>query len=413
MAKSINKPIYLVITPFFPSSSHWQGAFVLDQVKAIARTGKYKVLVFRPCALWQKKQPYKYDGIEVNYVSSFFMPTYFFNGFGGWLNGWSLLFELKKRKIGLTDIKVVHVHTAAFACYAAALKKACSHIKTIIQYHDPDPYQIRLGKWAKWKPNALFRAKKLIAQFDKIDLHLCISKKVEYNLIQFPHPHPQEYFESYKKILDVVRSVPTPICSNVYVLYNGVDTKVFHKKKDDISLTRKDTFFSIGCVGNFIDWKDQITLIKAVEILVKKENQKNIRVSFVGSGVTMQKCKDYILEHRIDEYFSFEQEVHHDQLPNYYQSLDLFVLPSYFEGFGCVFTEAAACGVPFMGCKNQGYSEYIPEEDQDKWLIEPGDYKQLAKIIADYIHHRYEQNYCHTFVIDDLIKDFLEFIEKL
>lgn len=404
MAESIKKPIYIVVTPFFPSPSRWQGAFVLEQVKAIKRTGLYKVVVFKSCAIGRQEPSYQYDGIDVNFVPSFFTPSYLFNGFLGGLNGHNLIKRLKRMGFLLDDIAVVHVHTASYVCFATALKSANCNIKTVLQYHDPDPYQIRLGKWANWRPNALYRAKKLISQFKYIDLHLCISQKVEYNLTHFPQSHPQECCDSYVNALNVVKSLKTLSKLNTYILYNGVDTFQFHA----IPGLKDSSVFKIGCVANFVDWKDQITLIRAIEILVQDGHFENIRVSFVGSGVTKQYCQNYINKHELAKYFIFEKEVHHSKLVNYYNSLDLFVLPSFFEGFGCVFTEAAACGVPFMGCKNQGYSEYIADEDKDKWLIEPHDYEQLARLIMNYIQMRPQQNYQHTWGIDILFNDYLQ-----
>ena len=117
--------------------------------------------------------------------------------------------------------------------------------------------------------------------------------------------------------------------------------------------------------------------------------------------------------HGLYQYVEWPKEVTHDKLPDYYHSLDLFVLPSYFEGFGCVFTEAAACGGPFMGCVNQGYSEYIPEEEKNKWLIEPGNFVQLAKNIEAYMKYGYHQKLCKSYVIDELIQGYLSYIAKL
>lgn len=397
------KPIYLVVTPFFPTPDSFRGPYVLDQVKAIERTGKYRVVVFKPCNLWHREQPYEYDGIPVHYVPSFFTPSYIFNGFGGGLNGRNLLTQLQILGIPLKDIAVVHVHTASFACYATALKKANKHIKTVIQYHDPDPYQIRNGKWAQWRPNAMYRAKKLISQFKYIDLHLCISKKVEYNLTHFPIPHPEECYDSYKRALNVVKDIPSPQNLNTYVLYNGVDISSFHP----IDGLKDSSIFKIGCVANFIDWKDQMTLIKAVEMLVKDVRYDNLRVSFVGSGITKQACQDYINQHNLQKYFIFEKEVHHSELVRYYNTLDIFVLPSYFEGFGCVFTEAAACGVPFMCCINQGCSEYISDQQMKIWTIAPFDHKSLSKHIEDFIAQPQMQIYEKKWNIDVLIGEYL------
>lgn len=403
------KPIYLVVTPFFPTPDSFRGPYVLDQVKAIERTGKYRVVVFKPCSLWHREQPYEYEGITVHYVPSFFTPSYIINGFGGGLNGRNLLTQLQILGIPLKDIAVVHVHTASFACYATALKKANINIKTVIQYHDPDPYQIRNGKWALWKPNATYRAKKLISQFKYIDLHLCISRKVEYNLTHFPNPHPEECYDSYRRALNVVRDIPSPQNLNTYVLYNGVDTSSFHP----IDGLKDSSIFKIGCVANFIDWKDQMTLIKAVEMLVKDVRYDNLRVSFVGSGITKQACQDYINQHNLQKYFIFEKEVHHSELVRYYNTLDTFVLPSYFEGFGCVFTEAYASGVPYMGVYNQGYAELIAPEERNQWLIQPHDYVKLAELIANYYKNRNRLKLIYPYDIDELITNYMKFLNNV
>lgn len=402
-------PIYLVVTPFFPYPDNFRGAFVYDQVKAIERTGLYKVMVFKPCALQKKATSYSYDGIDVDYIPSFFTPSYLFNGLWGSINGKNFLKELQRKGISLKDVDVVHVHTAAFACYASALKKQSSKIKTIIQYHDPDPYQIRLGKLAQWKPNATYRAQKLISQFKYLDLHLCISEKVRYNLLKFPKPHPKECFMSYRRALNVLHNVKITGDLKTYILYNGVDISQFYPQPN-----QKDTnIFKIGCVGNFVDWKDQMTLIKAIHYLKQQGKADGIFVSFIGSGTTRKECEEYVINNNIETCFVFEEEVHHKDLSEYYRSLDLFVLPSYFEGFGCVFTEAAACGIPFMGCVNQGYSEYIPDEEKSKWLIEPGDFVQLAKNIEEYMKYGYRQRLNETYDINVLIRRYLNYLEKL
>lgn len=400
---------YICITPFFPSSDNWRGAFVLDQVKAINRLGQYKILVFTPCN-WNKQEPtYVFENVTVFRFPSLFMPSYFFNGLTNKYNGYVFVATLNKLGINLKDIAVVHCHTASYACYCTAVKKKNPSVKTVIQYHDPDPYQVRNGKLATWKPNAKFRAKQLISQFKYIDLHLCISKKVKYNLLNFPTPHPKECFQSYLNILHVLKQVKTKKDITSYVLYNGVDTSQFYP----IPNQKKSSIFRIGCIGNFADWKDHITLIRAIQYLRQHGNADGIIVSFIGSGGTRKECEEYIIKEKLSEYFIFEKEVHHKELNKYYNTLDLFVLPSFFEGFGCVFTEAAACGVPFMGCVNQGYSEYIPDEDRDKWLIEPGDYKRLAEIIESYMKFRYKQVLKEKYDIDYLIADYLKYLEKI
>ena len=115
----------------------------------------------------------------------------------------------------------------------------------------------------------------------------------------------------------------------------------------------------------------------------------------------------YVHEHNLNDYILFKKEVKHEELVDFYNSIDLFVLPSIFEGFGCVFTEAFACGVPFMTCYGQSISELLPEKDWDKWLIRPTDYIDLANKILLYKENRYKQELNQPYDIKFLIDKFL------
>ena len=403
-----NKRYYLCVTPFFPTPGNWRGAYVLDQVKAIERCSDYRVLVFVPCGLFEKHSSFTIDGMSVYRIPSLQMPSYFFNGMSGGLNGRSLIRQLKALRINPDDIDVCHCHTAGFACFATAIKKFSPRVKTVLQYHDLDPYQIRCGKFATWRPNVTYRVKKFISQFKNIDLHLCISERTRYNLLHFPAPHPDECYAPYLAALHSARHISVPRNLTTYVLYNGVDTTVFRKMP-----SRTDRpVFKIGCIANFNDLKDHMTLIKAVELLVKHEPDLSLIVSFVGSGPTLVSCRDYISRHQLNRYFEFVSEMAHESLPSYFNTLNLFVLPSYFEGFGCVYTEAAACGVPFIGCVSQGYSEYISDDDSDKWLIKPHDYKALAMLIDRQIKFPAAQTLKHTYDINILVRYYLSYLAE-
>ena len=78
-----------------------------------------------------------------------------------------------------------------------------------------------------------------------------------------------------------------------------------------------------------------------------------------------------------------------------------------------MYTEAAACGVPFVGCLNQGYSEYISDEDKHLWLIEPHDYIKLADIIKRQIDSPIDQHLIHKFDINILMRQYIEFLSTI
>ena len=139
---------YLCITPFSPSPTHWQGAYVLDQVKAIQRNSDYKVIVFRTFPFGSKEYTYEIDGMNVYAISPLLMPSYILNGLTEGLIG--TLFVRKLRQIGINpmDVAFVHCHTANHAAFGFGVRKVNPNAKVLIQFHDLDPYTLRNGKWA-------------------------------------------------------------------------------------------------------------------------------------------------------------------------------------------------------------------------------------------------------------------------
>ena len=401
--------IYIVVTPFFPASDSFRGSYVYDQVKAIQRTGKYEVIVFRPKSIIDKADQYEYQGIKVYLFPVVDMPSYFFNGLTNGLNACLFVRHIKKLNINLDQVSVVHGHTSSFGIYGLALKKKIPAIKVLVQHHDRDPFTIRNGKLAHWRCNLLYRALVNVNIFNKVDCHVSISSVVEDNLLSFPRPGIYENYSPYLEKLRKIQNIRKIHPKNSVILYNGVDRTKFYP----LALHTDTNVFKIGCIGNFVHLKDQITLINAVEDLIQRQVIPGLQVSFIGSGPLLNMCQQYVVDHHLSHCITFEEEVMHHQLLQYYNSLDLFVLPSCYEGFGCVYTEAYACGVPFMACKHQGAAECIQPSDADKWLIEPHDFKRLSYLIEQYYIHRYSQELTVSYDIDILIKQFLEQIDKL
>ena len=406
-----NKTYYICVTPFFPSPGNWRGAYVLDQVKALQRNSDYDVLVF--VGGGKNDSDYVIDGITVYRYKTREMPSNILNGIFNRYNARSFVKRVLSLGINPEDIAFVHCHVSMRAACGLALKKLNPKIKVLLQHHDLDPFNLRSGVIGRNNRfNIRYRAKKAIALYNQVDLHICISNACRESLLQFPDARHSEAYDDYKRSLSLCKGLPSIHPKNTYVLYNGVDCWMFDKGKRTTKIKEENSIIKIGCIANFQELKDHITLIKAFEIL-HKSGLDNIRLSLLGSGETKNMCVSYLKEHGLYQFVEWPKEVTHDKLPDYYHSLDLFVLPSYFEGFGCVFTEAAACGVPFMGCVNQGYSEYIPEEEKNKWLIEPGNFVQLAKNIEAYMKYGYPQKLCKSYVIDELIQGYLIYIAKL
>ena len=383
---------YVVITPFFPEPDSFRGPYVLDQVKAIVRNSDYNVIVMKPCPILAMKGDYEYDGINVYRFKDYSIPSNMWpNGFNDILTSRSMVAKLKSIGVDINDIAIVHAHVTKQGAYANYLKKLNPQIKTVVQHHGFDVMSITDGKLAKKKFHERQCIRYGVSICNQADLNIGVSQKT----------------------LDYLLQQPGICLKNQYVLYNGVDTNVFTAKSSKQQENREKEVFTIGCVGNFWELKDQMTLIKAIELIVNK-GIKNIRTIFIGTGYTLANCKKYVTEHQLDEYFEFRTEVMHDELPAFYHSLNLFVLPSYWEAFGCVYTEAYACGVPFIGVKGQGIAEIISQEDKDRWLIDKGDNKKLSELISMvYKSDGCIQKLCIPYSIDQLMAIYLNYIQKL
>lgn len=399
----MNKGIYIEITPFFPTPNSFRGPFIYDQVKAIIDTNKFeKVVVFRPCSINNTIKDYIYEGIEVHYFPIKTLPANFFVSLFDKWNIKSFLSRLFEIGIDIQSIKVAHSHVSRNGIYANALKEINNKIITILQHHDLDPYNLILSQKSNYKINLRFNSKKNIELFNKIDIHVGVSKNVIENLKCFPSHGNNEIYEPYLKALTKVKGIKKPQLKKTYVLYNGVNKDIFYQKN-----LQKGEIFTIGCIGNFLSLKSQITLIKATEAIIKKNQKEKIKVIFIGTGVCFNDCVKYVYEHNLNDYISFKEEIQHEKLVDFYNSLDLFVLPSIFEGFGCVFTEAYACGVPFIACYGQAISELLPQDSWNKWLIQPNNHIELADKILEFKEKRYKQMINQDYDIKSLIKTFL------
>ena len=109
----------------------------------------------------------------------------------------------------------------------------------------------------------------------------------------------------------------------------------------------------IGTVGRLTEQKNQQLLIKIMDYIV---NQKNInaKLFLVGNGHLENYLKELVDKYKLQKNVIFTGEV--DNVQDYLQLFDVFVLPSLYEGLGIVNIEAQAAGLPTV------VSDKIPEE---------------------------------------------------
>ena len=129
--------------------------------------------------------------------------------------------------------------------------------------------------------------------------------------------------------------------------------------------------------------KGQKVLIDAVDRLIKNHFD-NIEIKFIGKGKNLNYIKNYVKDLKLDNYVNFKDQVEHHKLNQFYNSIDIFVLPSYYEALGCVYLEAWSTETPFIGVENQGISELLNEDQKVKMLSKEKDATDLSYKILFY-----------------------------
>ncbi len=399
------KPIYIVVTPFFPSPTNWRGAYCYDFVVALKKTGVYDVRVFVPGG----GEDYTIGGITVHRFTTWQLPSNIFPFLFAGKNQKSFLNAVKKSGISIKDVAVCHGHTANYAIYPMIIKKYNSKCVTLLHHHDLQSYGLNMGILRHFIPYTIIQFCILRKWHEKIDCHVFISEASRRSFLIAPNTDWTIY-DDYRAQMNGPRLLgcrSARIRESV-VLHNGVDLSIFMPR----NTRNTNGEFVVGCIGNFMYLKDQISLLKAIKILNEKSDKfKDIKVVFIGSGPDRAKCENFVKDNGID--VEFKNEVRHEELPQFYHSLDLFVLPSYFEGFGCVFAEAWACGVPFITCEGQGMDDLILDEERSKWLCKPRDPEDLANKIGNYMNHRWEQRLSGPIEINELVGNFAKQLKDL
>jgi glycosyltransferase involved in cell wall biosynthesis len=160
---------------------------------------------------------------------------------------------------------------------------------------------------------------------------------------------------------------------NICVIHNGVDINVPEFPREPItSLTEKKTILFLSRLDKA---KDPMTLLAAVNILVKEYNRHDFVLNIAGDGEFLTQVQEYVKAQKLEVYVHFLGWVNDKEAV--YREADIFCVPSIFEAFGLVFAEAGLYGLPTLATKVEGIPEVI-KDGQTGLLVEPGDPKALA-----------------------------------
>jgi glycosyltransferase involved in cell wall biosynthesis len=174
--------------------------------------------------------------------------------------------------------------------------------------------------------------------------------------------------------------------AKVEVVYNGVDLVKFRLLAGKRQEMRKklgipQDAIVVLTVRRLVYKNGVDTLIESASLAVK--NNPRIVFLAVGKGPDADSVKVRTQQLGIEGNFKLAGFVSDEDLPFYYNTADLFVLPSKSgEGLPLVALEAMACGLPVIATDVGGIREILME-DYGK-LVPPNQPELLAKAILDF-----------------------------
>ena len=132
----------------------------------------------------------------------------------------------------------------------------------------------------------------------------------------------------------------------VTIINNAINLEKFKfnqgkREKLRKELKIKDDEFVVGHIGRFVSQKNHTFLIDIFNEL-RKENNKAVLL-LIGQGPLQDQIKEKVRELGIEDSVRFAGQV--DNASDYYNAMDVFVLPSLYEGLPVVGVEAQANGL--------------------------------------------------------------------
>ena len=163
----------------------------------------------------------------------------------------------------------------------------------------------------------------------------------------------------------------------VRVIPSGIETNQFSDVPSTPRLSQCTAGVTvIGSVGILEERKGHHCLLKAAARLKAKGLRLSYRIA--GAGSLRQQLERQVASRGLTDNVEFLGFVH--DTPAFLAGIDLFVMPSLFEGLGVAALEAMAAGKPVIASRVGGLAESVVD-GVTGLLVAPGDDAQLADAI--------------------------------
>ena len=324
----------LTLTPFYPSAGdEVSGCFVAETLRELEAEGVVSSVIAVDPVYHPRRSPSpEFPAEWLRYPK---LPGNFGLSSAGRFLARVLLPQLR-RLHQRSPVNVIHAHAALPCGEAAALVSRSLGIPFVVTIHGLDVFNrcFQNGVAAGWRRQAS------MSVYQAAHKVICISKKVQHLLTE-----------------EADASV------HAEVVYNGTDAVFFAPRLPACSPAPGDAK-TILIVGNLLAGKGHELVLTAIARLKSPQ----LQCKMIGEGSDRDRFAALAKDLGISRQVAFLGRRSRSEVAEAMRDCTLFVLPSRYEGLGCVYLEAMASGKPVIACQGQGIDEII-NHGTNGWLI--------------------------------------------
>ena len=251
-----------------------------------------------------------------------------------------------KQTIKVHQIKLIHAHDNIATLAAYLMKrlyrldvKVISHVHNCYPWLEQESFNKKIDQWLR----------------PQIDFNIACGQRVT------------EYYSKYAPYFSLKKTA---------ILSNTIEINHLSLDENDLEVMRELYDISsqkiiIGFVGRLSEQKGLISFIN--EFSQHKESFDDCQFLLVGRGEQEQEIKELIKRLRLESYFVLTGFQENTDL--FYQLMDIFFLPSFYEGLPMAILEAMAAKVPIVSMNVGSIKELL--QDNCGILIQPNCYDEF------------------------------------
>ncbi|MDP2923981.1 MAG: glycosyltransferase [Candidatus Omnitrophota bacterium] len=212
---------------------------------------------------------------------------------------------------------------------------------------------------------------------------------------------------------EILKQLPNYLEKNIFVLPNTFNAQKFSPQPKSAYLMNKlsikaddKIILTVARLSKQEKYKGYDLVIMAMKEIVKEI--PNAKYIIVGSGSDEERIKALISDNNLEDKVILNGFIPHEEIVDYYNLCDVFVLPSSGEGFGIVFLEALACGKPVIAGNIDGSGDALLDGDIG-FLVNPHNLSEIKAAIIKILKREVSERLLDGLYLRTRVLEFFSF----